>query len=1297
MKRMHITRRSLALLLSLVLIALSCPLSVFAEGDPITLQTYTLTNGTWVADENCATYASIDAAITALDTLYDGVSGNTTQEIYDNAGRPVIKLTSDVTTTTAHRIPWRSQFTTDQTGKMRTVVIDGAKENGEGNYTLTGNTNGYFFNDLAACNYEFRNLTINVNASAGDGMFSHRGRDCSYVSETFTTFTNVILNANQTGGGGSLFKTDGKLAPSSGVDPYPHQDIFNITFNNSTVNDTNEIGMQVCWGADANIDLNNSTWTNSSNGSDGSNHPILKAYNCGDIRINLDGTSALISARKQGSTKASVFECQSTIASACTYEVTLQSGALIWMKDETTLTGGAYFCVAGSGDKTVVYDQGAIWKAGSASSAANTLNLPTSVVKGDFPVAWHVNGTALTSSVYNLPAATEITFTGVSTDPKDNPANVAYIDGGDGEDQFFTTLVSAIAKAKDGDVIHLLRDVEEDINTVVPPSGIRITIDGTKATDSQNRVTDVYHLNSTSGGYLFEVGSTNLTLQNMKITTHRGLRFHGITTGSFETTLKNVEMNVYGGIAFKIGQTYKPEEVTAGVYRDFKLNFIDSHVTGAGPDTMFAIFHPARFVINVQNSTLEHTNGLSGDNQYMFNTLANGGGSFTVDGSSVLKSASTSTSGNTAGIFRLQSSCADVSITLAKGATLLLATSVSNKTNNVFLSSSIGDRLTLTDNGAVWKAEAATAKLGVTLPSLGNEGSWYVGTTPVALNYKDTSATSDVIFTKGAALDPMENPSNVAYVEGNGTKTYYTSLSEAVNAVIKGNSPVIHLIRDLTVSDVIVPSWLGEYDPANMRTVKIDGLKTDGTRVTVTVSGAFFTNLAYYNLELSNLNVTVCAEGVDGIFNWEAQISKGNAQRNAQTQTTKLTNCTFTPSENNKMDSGAGGNFFKMKGNGKDGTAYAGDFDVFTLIMKNCELTENAGNILIVHHGTSANITVEDTVIKHIGGSPDGSNTSIFKFFDCDGVTLEIIGASVLESALPLDPDAKIDPDTNTSNANFTSTNMIHWMSSVDQAATHKLILGKEVVLYLNSAADKTTNKWINNAIGAKLEVVDAGASYKASPTMLKNGVTLPSLAHRAGTALGWSNGTVLVSKGDSVYRMTSTEDVSFTAVVLSDSSFSMLTGASIRTSAPYGIRFEVELSEALYELLGSGFTLNMWIMPAEFLGNSSFIKGSLFTGEYITIELTDENITERRDGKVVFAGDLLGIPATAGGVTMEFTARAFLAVEYEGGTVDYIYSDYNKADNTRSLADVAEAMYKAGITDNAVVNEILALASKEQ
>ena len=1293
MKKMKNLNKVLSVILAVLMIALACPLSIFAEGEKLVLQTYTLTEGEWVADENCTAYASISEALTALDALYDSVTGDTTQAIYDNAGRPVIKLTDDLTTTEANRVPWRADFTESQTGKMRTVVIDGAKADGTGNYTLTYNGNGYFFNDLSACDYVFQNLTLTINASSGDGMFSWRGRDVSYVSEASTTFDNVVINANQSGNGGSLFKTDGKQAPSGGVDPYPHQDIYNINFIDTVLNDTNEIGMQVCWGADANISLVNSVWTNSSAGSDSSNHPILKAYNCGDIRISLDATSQLISARKSGSTKASVFECQGTIATDCTYEVTLASGALIWMKDETQLTSGASFVVEGT-TNMVVHDNGAVWKAGSATSAENTLTLPSTVMKGEFPVAWYVNDVALTEATYALPAATEITFVGVSTDPKDNPANVAYIDGGDdGQDRFFTTLKSAIAAATDGDVISMLRDIEEDISLVAPPSNINLTIDGTKATDAQGKVTEVYHLNSISGDYLFEVGSTNLTLQNMKITTHRGLRFHGITEGNYTTTLNNVDMTVTGGIAFKIGQTWKAAEVTEGVYRNFTLNIVDSHVIANGPDTMFAIFHPAIFEINVTNSTLEHNNGLTGDNQYMFNTLANGGGTFNINAGSVLKNASTSASGNATGLFRLQSSCGKVTINLAQGATLYLATAAANKTTNVFLNSSIGEDLTYTDHGATFKAAASTAKLGVSLPSLGEDGGWYVNGTAVALNYVNPDATEDVIFVTGAAIsDPMLNPANVAYTEVGGVKTFYTSLQDAINAVVKGDSPVIHLLQNAIVATAITPSWLGEYDPANMRTVKIDGLKADNSKVTITVQGGFFNNIAYYNLEMSNVDMIFNSVGVDGVFAWEAQCNTGNASKNSQTQTTKFTNCTFTAPDDNALDSGAGGNFFKLKGNGKDGTAAAGDLDVYNVTFDNCVMTENAGNILIVHHGASANILVKDTTIKHTGGAPNGSNTSVFKFFDCDGVTLEITGTSVIESALPLDPDATVDPETNESNANMTNVKMIYWMSTVDKEAVHKLILGEGVVLYLNSAEDKTANYWLDNAAGTDvLQFTDNGAIYKASATMIKKGVQLPGLNHMSGTALGWSNGTALVGKGNAVYRNnTVTEDVSFTPKVL-DGVFEMLAGASIHTADPYGIRFEVQLSNELVDLLGEGITLHMWVMPEEFL-SGSFIKGSLFDGEYKTFDLGADQITATDDATTTYSADLLGVPQTAGGVNMQFTARAFLMVEYEGGQIDYIYAEYDKTANTRSIAEVAQAMYDAGVTDNAVVNEILAL-----
>lgn len=966
MKKMKQAAKVFSFLLALLMVLSVCPFAVFAaDGDEAAL----------TANNTTTSYATIQAALDALDLLYDAIDTATLtdanangldDELYAAAGNPVISLKKDVTVTKAIIPDWADTAANTTTGKVeydmnavRTIVLDGTKaKNGDKvteRYKIFNNSDTYFFERLAFSNTTFSNIEFDIKQTGGDGKFSWNGNfdqsntNTGVVPGTSDTvfqnckFTNTYTGGNNDGG---LFKMNGKAHASLNADGSLNDicptDIFNITFDGCEILDTAAQSLQVHWGATANIQIKNTTWTLNTGKSTNGNFSILKSYNNAATAITVDGKSALINRPTSGSKMATlIHEVNSTKGNIT---VNLAQGAQMILDPQVeNMTALTFIAENQGGAKITVIDNGAVWKAGSSASVANTVTLPTSTRLASAPtdsIIWKANGADVTDINYALTAGTEVTFTPMSiNDPSLNPANIAYIAG----------------------------------------------------------------------------------------------------------------------------------------------------ATAAG-------------------------------NQY------------------------------------------------------------------------------------------------------------------------------------------------------------FTTLANAVNAVTSNET--IHLLRDTTVASYIIPSWLGTYDPANMRTVKIDGAKADGTNAKITVSAGFFKNMAYYNLEMSNVDMIFNAVGTDGIFNWEAQCTTDNASKNSQAQTTKFTNCTFTTPDGNALDSNGGGNFFKMKGNGKEGTDAAGDLDVYTLILDGCTLTDNSGNIIMIHHGTSANITIKDSIVKHIGGA-QSDNICVIKAYECDSVIVNILGNSVIESALP-------------EGAPLAKTHMFTWMSTVNKEKTQKLVLDATATLYLNSADNKTENKFINNAIGNTLVVEDKGVTYKASATMLQKGIYLPENTIFTNTVLGYTNGTALASKGGEQYTVANaTEEGTFRAVTVS--TFKMLTGASIHTSGTYGIRFETEISKDLADMLGADISLHMWIMPEEWL-NGSFIKTSLYEGEYLTFDLGADQITATGTDTTTYSGDLLGVSKTTGGVTTRFTARAFLKISYADGTTGYVYADYDKTANSRSIAEVAQAAYDAGMTDNAMINEILAL-----
>ena len=239
----------------------------------------------WYANDGKETklgdYNSIDLAMEALRELYVGpladatiVDGNDedknlSNEIYAAAGSPVIKLNGNFQGAYA-RPNWATNDGENKIAydrnKVVNIVIDGAKNENE-NYTMTYGTASKDWTESAFNHIAFYNLTIkntnfviNRGASKTDNFFNWRGRD-GEPGESFFVLDNCQITENATlsnTGEGSMFKVDGKVAPSNGSDTWAI-DVANITFKDSTIDTKCGVGLQVCWGYDANIEVINST------------------------------------------------------------------------------------------------------------------------------------------------------------------------------------------------------------------------------------------------------------------------------------------------------------------------------------------------------------------------------------------------------------------------------------------------------------------------------------------------------------------------------------------------------------------------------------------------------------------------------------------------------------------------------------------------------------------------------------------------------------------------------------------------------------------------------------------------------------------------------------------------------------------------------------------------------------------------------------------------------------------------------------------------------------------------------
>lgn len=138
---------------------------------------------------------------------------------------------------------------------------------------------------------------------------------------------------------------------------------------------------------------------------------------------------------------------------------------------------------------------------------------------------------------------------------------------------------------------------------------------------------------------------------------------------------------------------------------------------------------------------------------------------------------------------------------------------------------------------------------------------------------------------------------------------------------------------------------------------------------------------------------------------------------------------------------------------------------------------------------------------------------------------------------------------------------------------------------------------------------------------------------------------------------------------------FDTVNGASVRAVGNSGIRFQTTFSANDYEktkdYIQSFGTLLAWtdtltkgeFMIGNYQGSSTFAQVANTKG---TFAYTDGF------GNDYQAYSLVVINIAEANYAKSYSARGYLVVEYADGTTQTVYTDYNTADNSRSIADVA-------------------------
>ena len=182
-------------------------------------------------------------------------------------------------------------------------------------------------------------------------------------------------------------------------------------------------------------------------------------------------------------------------------------------------------------------------------------------------------------------------------------------------------------------------------------------------------------------------------------------------------------------------------------------------------------------------------------------------------------------------------------------------------------------------------------------------------------------------------------------------------------------------------------------------------------------------------------------------------------------------------------------------------------------------------------------------------------------------------------------------------------------------------------------------------------------------------------------------------------YQCTAGEEVSFKFQSPAKPLLTNTVGASIRTDEPYGIRFRGEVNKDVYNALIADETVKSVTFGMMVLNRLADFEELMYDGEagvdYFNAEYRFDELTS--DGTytmaIYFTDDTLLANSGKDLFTAKMYACAYYVVEYENGTDDVVFADFNETDNARSIYDVAKA-YKTlpTYTETAFVENIISV-----
>ena len=432
-----------------------------------------------------------------------------------------------------------------------------------------------------------------------------------------------------------------------------------------------------------------------------------------------------------------------------------------------------------------------------------------------------------------------------------------------------------------------------------------------------------------------------------------------------------------------------------------------------------------------------------------------------------------------------------------------------------------------------------------------------------------------------------------------------------------------------------------------------------GDSITVTVKnseinlgcafvGGALTDGKTLNIKLENSTVTIDAAKGDAFIN--------NDYTKGQTVNLELDHSTL-----------------HLNGNGKLWSIASGTGN---LILRNGSVLNSTGGQNMINgwgnSTTKHNVELYSSQIQmtDAGGNINGNQSMPFQWTGGE-YTLKLDGQSAIKTVR--------------TNANTGATNGAYIMR-VQQNSNVNIALEKGAVIEMaDNCGAAGKNSFIMFDGGGTVTLDDKGAEWKIGADLLKKGFVLPDVK----PMLGWATTGKLYAAGAGVQVEQATDGMTLQTIFFNDSDFDMVTGAATRTKDPYGLRFNAWVSTDFYNKLNSfGVTVEMGFVIAEtekVIGAFNLDAMAAFDYENCKFEQTP---TEA-DGKISFWKALYDFSDDKESLSKQYSAMAYLKLQFADGSTHTIYTIYDAASHARSVYDVAQKAVEAGMTNDLLLHII--------